>query len=174
VNYRPILSGKFGKNCNEGNGIPGCHLPLRLAEHSYVQIEEPNGGPKHTWGVLGSPGNKANQEMFEDRTEWDGDPIYPAAGVNSNTVQASDQQAQALEQALTARAGSPFPNCPSCGIGTYHNFFLPPIDVVSFFGAFNSNTFTWNVINNAGLTPPTRIGNLPGYHYSPRYGQYPF
>ena len=112
--------------------------------------------------------------MYQDRTEWDGDPVYPAAGVDSQTVQASDQQAEAFQNALMARVGPPFPDCPSCGVGIYHNGPLPPIDVVSFFNAFNSNTFTWNVVKNAGLTPPTDIGNAPGYHSSPRYGNYPF
>ena len=173
VNYRPILTGKHGKNCNEENGIPGCHLPFGLAEHSYVEIDSPDGGA-HTWGVLGSPGNKRDQEMFKDFLGPFQDPTYPAAGVQSQIVQASDQDAERLGQALDNRQGPPYPDCPSCGIGIYHNFFLPPIDVVSFFGAFNSNTFTWNVIKNAGLTPPQDIGNLPGYHPSPRYGNYPF
>ena len=75
VNYRSILTGKFGRNCNSANGIPGCHLPIGFAEHSYVEIDEPGGGEKHTWGVLGTPGNKRDQEMFEDRLDWDADPL---------------------------------------------------------------------------------------------------
>jgi RHS repeat-associated protein len=174
VNYRPILTGKFGKNCNKEHGIPGCHLPLRLAEHSYVEIDGPTDSDKHTWGVLGTVGNRKDQEMYKDRNEWGGDPTYPAGGVQSQVVQASDQQAQAFEQALNNKVGPPYPDCPSCGVGIYHNGPFPPIDVVSFFSAFNSNTFTWNAVKNAGLTPPPDIGNAPGYHFSPRYGSYPF
>jgi hypothetical protein len=89
-------------------------------------------------------------------------------------VQATDQQAQAFQHALDSHVNEPYPNCPSCGLN-YHNFFIKPRrDLVSLFTAYNSNTFTWNTVKNAQLTPPTDIGNAPGYHSSPRYGSYPF
>jgi RHS repeat-associated protein len=180
VDYRPILRFKNGKNCNEQNGIPGCRLPLGLAEHSYVEIDGPDDAPidlrgEHTWGVLGiNPPKNDDQEMVKD---WKGrfqDPPAGAPGINTKVVQASDQQALAFGQALNNRARESYPNCPSCGTN-YHNFAFPPRrDLVSLFTAYNSNTFTWNAVNNAGLAPPTDIGNLPGYHPSPRYGSYPF
>jgi len=94
---------------------------------------------------------------------------------HAQVVRASNQQAKDFKQALEIRAGESYPNCPSFGIGTYHNrpFPLPPIDVVSFFSAFNSNTFTWNVIKNFLEVTPPGIGNAPGYHSSPRYKGYP-
>lgn len=172
IDYRPILKFKFGRNCNS---IPTCHLPLRFAEHSYVEIDGPtnNSIDKHTWGVLGTDSTGKDQEVFEDHKRWDQDPVAGSAGINSQVVQASDQQAQAFEQTLDAKANSSFPNCPSCGPGIYHNGPLPPIDVASFFSAFNSNTFTWNVIKNFLGVTPDPIGNAPGFHYSPRYAGYP-
>src|SRR5258708_11089101 len=39
VDYRPLLRFKHGRNCNSNTGIPGCHLPLGFAEHSYVESD---------------------------------------------------------------------------------------------------------------------------------------
>jgi hypothetical protein len=111
--------------------------------------------------------------MVED---WEGnfqDPLYGAPGIQSQVVQASDQQAKAFKQALEGHVNSSYPNCPSCGIGIYHNGPLPPIDVVSFFSAYNSNTFTWNVIANFLGVTPQPISRAPGYHSSPGYAGYP-
>jgi RHS repeat-associated protein len=172
VDYRPILRGKYGKNCNKEHGIPGCHLPFGWYRHSYVEIDGPEGN--HTWGVLGiNPPKNDDQEMVED---WEGnfqDPLYGAPGIQSQVVQASDQQAKAFKQALEGHVNSSYPNCPSCGIGIYHNGPLPPIDVVSFFSAYNSNTFTWNVIANFLGVTPQPISRAPGYHSSPGYAGYP-
>jgi hypothetical protein len=58
--------------------------------------------------------------MVED---WEGnfqDPLYGAPGIQSQVVQASDQQAKAFKQALEGHVNSSYPNCPSCGIGIYH------------------------------------------------------
>jgi RHS repeat-associated protein len=169
VDYRPILKFKYGSNCHS---IPGCHLPLRFVRHSYVEIDGPEGN--HTFGVLGvNPPKNNDQEMVEDHLGWDQDPYAGSAGTQSNPVQASDQQAKAFMQTLEARAYPSTPHCPSCGIGIYHNGPLPPIDVVSFFSAYNSNTFTWNVIKNfLGMTPDP-ISRAPGFHYSPGYAGYP-
>jgi RHS repeat-associated protein len=173
VNYRPILTGKYGKNC-EKQGIPGCHLPFRLAEHSYVEIDGPTDSDKHTWGVLGvAKPAWENQEMVKDYMGKFQDPLYGAPGIQSKVVQATDKQASDFEDALNAKAWPSLPPCPSCG-SNYHNFAFPPRrDLVSLFTAYNSNTFTWNAVKNAQLTPPG-IGNAPGYHFSPRYGSYPF
>jgi RHS repeat-associated protein len=175
VDYRPILRWKHGKNCDEKHGIPGCHLPWGGSRHSYVEIDDPYGNGD-TFGVLGvNPPKNNNQEMVEGSEGWEGnfqDPPYGAPGIQSFVVQATDQRAQEFEQVLGTHANSAYPNCPSCGIGTYHNGPFPPIDVVSFFGFFNSNTFTENVIANfLGVT--TTLDHAPGYHYSPRYAGYP-
>jgi RHS repeat-associated protein len=175
INYRSILKFKFGSNCNS---IPGCHLPLRFVRHSYVEIDAPDDAPidlrgKHTWGVLGSDKTGKDQEMFKDHLNWDQDPVSDTAGVTSNVVQVPDWEAQDFEQVLNLRAAESYPNCPSCGIGIYHNGPLPPIDVVSFFNAYNSNTFTWNVIANFLQVTPDPISRAPGYHYSAGYQGYP-
>jgi RHS repeat-associated protein len=171
IDYRPILSFKFGRNCVS---VLTCHLPLRWVEHSYVEIDPPTDNPndRHTWGVLGTDKTGRDQEVFEDAKAWDRDPLDDEPGVHSQVIQASDQQAQAFEQALDGKANSAYPNCPSCG-PNYHNGPRLPIDVVSFFSAFNSNTFTWNVVKNFVGVTPDPIGNAPGFHYSPRYAGYP-
>jgi len=169
IDYRPILKFKHGSNCSS---IPGCRLPLRFVRHSYVEIDGPEGN--HTWGVLGTDDTAKDQEMFEDKLGWDQDPLAAGAGgVQSQVVQVSDRQAKAFKQTLEARAYPSTPHCPSCGVGTYHNGPLPPIDVVSFFSAYNSNTFTWNVVKNFLGVTPDHISRAPGFHYSPGYAGYP-
>ena len=180
VNYRPVLTGK--KGCDENLGIPSCSfLPFGWTEHTYVEIDTIYAGNNviaDTWGVLGVKKPKwDNQEMVQGSMHYNGlfqDPLHTAPGIQSRVVQATDKQASDLRDALESHVNEPYPNCPSCGLD-YHNFFIKPRrDLVSLFTAYNSNTFTWNVIKNAGLTPPTGIGNAPGYHSSPRYGNYPF
>lgn len=186
VNYRQILSGKFGPNCDATHGIPGCILPLGLFRHSYIEIDGPtdDSEDQHTWGVLGIANNNPNvsgtdQEVVLDRENWDRDPVAGKAGISSLTVKASDQQAQAFEQALNGIVGPPFPDCPSCG-KPYHNSITgsPRYHLHwQLFTAFNSNTFTWNAIANFfGVTPgavPPPISRAPGYHYSSKYAGYP-
>ena len=177
VNIRPILSGK--KGCDENLGIPSCSfLPWGHWRHTYVEIDGPDDAPEglvgpHTWGVLGAdPPKNDDQEMVQDRRGNFEDPPHTAPGIQSDVVTATDQQAENFGLRLTALAWPKLPHCPSCGIGVYHNGPIPPIDVVSFFSAFNSNTFTWNAIENWGLTAPP-LKRAPGYHYSSRYAGYP-
>jgi RHS repeat-associated protein len=178
VDYRPILSLKFGRNCKS---IPGCYLPLRFVEHSYVEIDGPSDDPKdkHTWGVLGIRNGNPNlrgsdQEAVYDQQDWDRDPLDGTAGVRSKKVQASDQEAYGFEQALDNRAKPPYPDCPSCG-DPYHNGPLgSPWHHLHWqiFSAYNSNTFTYNVIADflhITLANMPKIGNAPGYHPSQSY-----
>jgi len=188
VDYRPILSGKLG--CDNDIGIPSCDLlPLGFWEHSYVEIDGPDDAPEgesggHTWGVLGiKNGNPeergSDQEMVHDQTAWDRDPLYTAAGVRSQIVYVSDRQAQWFEQALNGVAWPHLPRCPSCG-DPYHNGPVGSprrhlhLSRQEMFSAYNSNTFTWNVIANfLQVTPPPIGNNAPGYHYSAGYEGYP-
>ena len=174
VNYRPILSGKFGSNCTS---IPGCKKPLGFNNHSYVEIDGPEGD--HTWGVLGiTDGDPdirgSDQEMVQDATDWDRDPLHGEAGVQSFVVSASDQDARDFKEALHNKLGPPYPDCPSCG-KPYHNSILgSPRSHLhwQFLTAYNSNTFTWNVIKNFLHVTPDPISSAPGYHVSSGYKDY--
>ncbi len=50
--------------------------------------------------------------------------------------------------------------CPSCG-ANYRLVFAT--DLLHLFDGFNSNTFSYNMLKGAGMTPPP-ISRAPGYH----------
>ena len=145
-----------------------------------VEVNSPNTNANTTlygYDTNGDPDVPGtDQEMVEDQLAWDRDPLGGGPGGNSDVVHVSDQQAQAFEEALDSKVGPPYPDCPSCG-DPYHNGPLgsPWLHLHGqMFTAFNSNTFTWNVVANfLKVTPPDIGNNAPGYHYSPGYAGYP-
>jgi RHS repeat-associated protein len=140
------------------------HHPLGHWHHTYISIFNPDSDQgTDTWGVLGEKhgekGTSKNQEVLYD------DPRNNNVGGGETEVRCSDSEAQTLESALNATDYASGHVCPSCG-ANYHNWWWrqPP-------DGYNSNTYTWNMINNWGKTPPDEL-NAPGYHYAAGYAGY--
>ena len=89
---------------------------------------------------------------------------YSEDNPKCQNVPGTECQIQKLVNGLDAAVNAG--TCPSCG-ENYQLFFLPelspepgrygPID------GFNSNTWVYNMIRGAGMTPPG-MGRAPGYH----------
>jgi len=142
---------------------PG-HHPLGHWHHTYIEIDPPSPAIPETWGVLGENNSSKNQQVLYD------DPRNNNVGGGETEIPCSDSEAQTLEGALNSTDYASAQVCPSCG-ANYHNGPFPLIDVVSALSFFNSNTYTYNMINNWGKTPPA-VPNAPGYHYDSRYAGY--
>jgi RHS repeat-associated protein len=137
--------------------------PLGLWHHCYIKFINDDGS-LDTFGVLGNPKGTASQkprhghterptplDPFPKGNEDDGTPDRDTGG-HCKDLPAGEclkKLRQGLQKAVNA--GS----CPSCG-ANYHNWWWK-------FDGNNSNTFIFNMLQGAGITPPTER-NAPGYH----------
>jgi RHS repeat-associated protein len=152
VCWRPLLKGMIGHP-------PHALYPLGHWHHTYIEIDAPGQPMPDTWGVLGANGGGKNQEVLHNdpRNSLDN-------GGGCTDVPCSNSEADTLADMLNSSV-YPGSTCPSCG-ANYHNWWwrIPP-------DGYNSNTYTYNMINNWGKTPPAE-NNVPGYHYAPGYAGY--
>jgi RHS repeat-associated protein len=138
--------------------------PLNIFRHCYIRII-PDQGKADTYGVLGNPGGSANQiPRKNDDGGADEDGNFNGSDRNSGgkckDVPGNDCQIKKLKAGLEYWVDRQ--TCPSCG-KAYDGF--KPTDLVNFFDGFNSNTFVYNMILGAGMSPPG-FGRAPGYHWA--------
>jgi RHS repeat-associated protein len=129
-------------------------LIFKLWHHCYITIrqETASGGfiRPDSWGVLGNPDSTKNQIPRKNDGRNVGGTCKPVPGVYKSC------DVENLRDGLDAAEKSK--SCPSCG-ADYKGWFLKggAID------GFNSNTWVYNMLNGAGLTPPAQA-RAPGYH----------
>ena len=129
-------------------------LIFKLWHHCYITIrqETASGGfiRQDSWGVLGNPDSTKNQIPRKNDGRNVGGTCKPVPGVYKSC------DVENLRDGLDAAEKSK--SCPSCG-ADYKGWFLKggAID------GFNSNTWVYNMLNGAGLTPPAQA-RAPGYH----------
>jgi len=138
---------------------------FRFWKHCFIKIFN-DGNPKpDTYAILGDQDSSKNQTpRMNDNLGPRGTDRNLEDNPKCQNVPGTECQIQKLINGLNAavRAGT----CPSCG-ENYQLFFLPeltpepgrygPVD------GFNSNTWVYNMILGAGMTPPG-MGRAPGYH----------
>ena len=120
-----------------------CCRPLRKAKpflmlwkHCYIKITD-DGGRTDTWGIL--PDKKGVQKPVKNDPRNSGGKCKNAPGNQCNI----DKLRKGLDE--DADSG----DCPSCG-PAYHNWWWR-------FAGYNSNTFVYNMISEAGLIPPASL-----------------
>ena len=130
------------------------HWFLKLWRHCFIRITDDDGkGHPRTWGVLGDENSSRNQMVrFNDPRNSDTKNCKPIGG--------KPCQIQKLEDRLPTNQVS---DCPSCG-NNYRAWIAT--DLLHFFDGYNSNTWVFNTIQGAGLTPPP-MSRAPGYHPAP-------
>ena len=128
-----------------------CCRPVRKAKpflmiwhHCYIKISGSDG--THTWGIL--PAEGGIQIPVKDNPRNSGGKCKDAPGVPC--------QVDKLKRGLDNDVNSG--TCPSCG-ANYHNSWWR-------FAGYNSNTFVYNMVSGAGLTPPPEPLS-PGYNPAP-------
>ena len=129
-----------------------CCRPLRKAKpflmvwhHCYITITDSN-GKTDTWGIL--PDKKGAQIPVKNDPRNSGGKCKNAPGEQC----AVDNLRKGLDDAVDSGT------CPSCG-SSYRNWWWR-------FAGYNSNTFVYNMVSNAGLTPPPEPRS-PGYNPAP-------
>ena len=134
---------------------------LKWLNHTYIEIwDDTYTKLIHSYGVLGDPGGSKNQTpVRDDKGGKDGKDRN--SGGTCTPVPGTDCQIQKLEQGLEAAYWSR--TCPSCG-SNYRGWVRT--DLVHFLDGFNSNSWTYNMVAGAGMTPP-KEPRSPGYHYVP-------
>jgi hypothetical protein len=97
---------------------------------------------------------RKNDDGGPDRNFEDNPKCEPVAG--------NECQIQKLKDGLEAavRSGT----CPSCG-DNYDAYRF--VDLVHPIDGFNSNTWVYNMILGAGMSPPGMGHRTPGYHQAP-------
>jgi RHS repeat-associated protein len=150
---------------------------LSFWHHTFIQFLDDNGNITDTYGILGNPGTSNNQiprhgnGRVEDPRPGDPTPVKDRNTTVNPKKDCKDLtlnqcQLNQLQDSLQAAVASG--DCPSCGV-RYRRWF--PTDLVHFFDGFNSNTFTYNMIEaveTPGLKPPPEPLS-PGYHHSDQY-----
>ena len=136
-----------------------CRQPLKRLHgligfegHTYIRIINDD-DTETTYGILGDIGSTKNQRPRKD------DPRN--AGRDCTDVHACEGQIDTLVEALERAYQSG--TCPSCG-DNYRAWFAG--DLANFFDGYNSNTWVCNMIQGAGITPPS-VTRAPGYHDAP-------
>jgi hypothetical protein len=79
------------------------------------------------------------------------------SGGKCKPIPGTECQIQKLKRGMEAAVASG--TCPSCG-DNYKRFIMPDLTTID---GFNSNTWVYNMILGAGMTPPS-MGGAPGYH----------
>jgi RHS repeat-associated protein len=151
VCWRSLLKGK----------LDGSHPSPILGHwhHTYIEIDAPDEGESDTWGVLGGVGNQ--EVRYNDSRN------SPFGSSGCEDVPCSETQADNLENALNASRYDMGSICPSCD-NAYKNWWWRQTP-----DGFNSNTYSYNMINNFVGTPPD-VPTAPGYHISSQYWGYPY
>jgi hypothetical protein len=130
---------------------------LQTWHHCYIRFVDDSGKVTDTYGVLGNPGSSDNQipRHGKGTVEDDGTKDRDQGG-KCKDLPASECQLKKLRDGLqnAVDAGT----CPFCG-KNYRLFF-------GFFDGFNSNTWVFNMLEGAGIKPPSE-GRASGYHHAP-------
>jgi RHS repeat-associated protein len=151
VCWRSLLKARIS------NSIP--NPVLGHFKHTYIEIDSSD-GVRETWGVLGVDPDGKNQEVLKN------DPRNsPFGGSGCKDVPCSDSVAAFFETALNATV-YPGSTCPSCATNYRNWWWRQPPD------GFNSNTYTYNMVQNFLFVPPPLPVIAPGYHFSSAYSTY--
>ena len=108
-----------------------------------------------TYGILGDEGTTKNQIPRGNEPRNNGKDCKDVPGCENQI----DKLIRALDESVRSQT------CPSCG-PNYKGW--ERTDLIHFFDGFNSNTYVYNMLEGAGLTPPP-FNVVPGYHSSPAY-----
>ncbi len=151
---RPLKKWEFGPKDHKFH-------PMGMFKHTYIAFYTDSGITTDTYGILGNPGSSENQiprhgnGQYEERRKGD-DPKKPPtedrnSGGDCTILRGADCQLEKLKQGLdnAVKSGT----CPSCG-ENYRRY------------SFNSNTFSYNMIDGAGIKPPP-MPMAPGYNKQP-------
>jgi RHS repeat-associated protein len=159
VDWRSLMAGKVDESTP--NPVLG-HW-----HHTYIEIDKPGAAPE-TWGVLGDPPGTPKTMKVGQQVRYDDPRNRPFGSSGSEVVPCSDSAAADFEQTLNLSRYDHGSVCPSCG-KPYKNMWwkFPP-------DGFNSNTYTYNMVNNWLLGMPPPVPNAPGYEYSSNYLGYPY
>jgi RHS repeat-associated protein len=132
-------------------------LIFRIWHHCYIQFLDDSGNITDTYGVL--PDRKGGKNQIPRHgngvNKDDGNPDRNSGG-KCKDLPAAACQLNKLKQGLQNDVESG--TCPSCGTD-YHNWWWK-------FAGNNSNTFIFNMLQGAGITPP-REPRSPGYNPAP-------
>ena len=115
---------------------------VKVWKHCYIKILTDGGSTWHTYGILGDQASTKNQIPRRD------DPRNSSN--DCKNVSGTDCQIRKLMDGLEASYWSG--TCPSCGDDNYKAWVAT--DLVDFFDGYNSNTYVYNMILGAGMTPP--------------------
>jgi RHS repeat-associated protein len=138
-------------------------LKMRLAriwKHCFIKITPDGAAKADTYAILG------DRDSIKNQIPRKNDPGGPDRNLEDNpkckNVPGTECQIQKLIAGLEAawRSGT----CPSCGDN--YKYWIPT-DLFHFFDGFNSNTWVYNMILGAGMTPPNMGRRTPGYHQAP-------
>jgi RHS repeat-associated protein len=120
----------------------------KMFRHCYIKLTEDD-GQKQTYGILGNKDSSKNQIPRTGDNLGKNPTDRNSGGEKScQPVPGSKCQIEKLRNGLNAAVVSG--TCPSCG-DNYKRY------------TFNSNTWVYNMILGAGMTPPG-MGRAPGYH----------
>jgi RHS repeat-associated protein len=128
-----------------GHGIIG------FEHHTYIRVFNDD-GTETTYGILGNKGSRKNQIPRRNDPRNKGKECKDVTKCDEKKI---DKLIDGLEQSVNSET------CPSCG-AAYRDFFFKG----GWLDGYNSNTYVFNMISGAGMTPPSE-GASPGYHTAP-------
>jgi len=130
---------------------------FKIWHHCYIQFLYDDGRHPDTYGIL-PPAKGGNPQIprHSDGTNGDDGNSDRDSGGKCKDLPATPCQLNKLHQGLQNDVDSG--TCPSCG-PNYHNWWWK-------FAGNNSNTFIFNMLEGAGITPPPEPRS-PGYNHAP-------
>lgn len=131
--------------------------PLRRWRHTFIKIHTDSDGLDHTWGILGDPGQTTNQRPWKDESGTPKDPRNSTKNGGECILvpgYVTTCQIESLKKGLDAARDS-----GTCGPNYKNKWWRADY--------YNSNTFVYNMLTGAGMTPPA-ISRAPGYRKAPR------
>jgi hypothetical protein len=132
-------------------------------KHCYIKVTD-DSGREDVYGLIGNEGTAAKefQRIRKNEVGSDGEDRNTNGGKNfrgCTDVPGTECQKKKLIAGMEAQIANNG-KCPSCE-DNYEAW--KPTDLVHFFDGYNSNTWVYNMILGAGMTPPAE-GLAPGYH----------
>jgi hypothetical protein len=159
---------KRARICKQGIrrflGILGwtCHTYIEIFNDDGTPFIDPKDGLRATYGILGDGGK--GKVAVKNQKVRKGDDRNNAKPKDCKELAACPNEVEKLYDGLQKayEAGT----CPSCG-DKYRAWIVT--DLVHFLDGFNSNTFTFNMAEGAGIggpIVPPKMRICPGYHHA--------
>jgi len=135
-------------------GLKYGHGLLKWLCHTFIKIVYDDSGEleANTYGILGDPGSRKNQ--IPRKNDKRNESTHCKLAADCADEDKIEKLVAGLEQSVKLKT------CPSCG-DNYQAWIVT--DLAHPLDGYNSNTYTYNMLSEAGIVPP-KERRCPGYH----------